>query len=108
MEMSALSAEWPIRAKPPGITTQPLPERATKTRRLIGRASSLPSTRAGAVDSETISWPASRGPFSSIQAGSTSVPSVFLPAITTFGPWSKGRRVDMALSMVMRSRLAFT
>ena len=61
-----------MRAKPPCITCQPCGVRARNTRRLIGRGSSRPSTKAGVVDSITASWPTRLAPSASSQASKLS------------------------------------
>ena len=68
MAIAVGSAVRPMRAKPPGITCQPAAVRARKTRRLIGRGTSRPSTKAGVVESVTASWPTSAAPSASSQA----------------------------------------
>ena len=44
-----------MRTKPPGITCQPSPSRASKSRRLNGRGTSWPFSQTGVVDSVTAS-----------------------------------------------------
>ncbi len=68
MAMALASSEFPIRANPPDMTSQPLAVLARKTRRLIGRGTSEPSIKAGVVDRVTASWPTSLLPCAAIQS----------------------------------------
>lgn len=62
MAMAETLLPEPMRAKPPGMICQPSRVRAAKTRSDIGRGTSLPSTKAGVVESVTASWPTSLAP----------------------------------------------
>ncbi len=95
MAIAVGSAVRPMRAKPPGITCQPLGVRARNTRTLIGRGTSRPSTKAGVVESVTASCPTRRAPSASSQAAmfSRAAPRNW-PPCTVGSSVSKGRRVE--------------
>ena len=109
MPIALGSGAWPMRAKPPCITCQPRGVRARNTRRLIGRGSRRPSTKAGVVESITDSWPTRLGPSASSQA--SKLPAApgrkRLPRIVA-SSGSKGRRVESAGPIIIRSRWART
>ena len=98
-----------MRTKPPGMTCQPSPSRASSSRRLNGRGTSWPFSQTGVVDSVTASCATKSTPRRPIDSTTRARASAsrFLP-MTTCWSMCGGRSPENAGAITRSSRFCMT